>query len=67
MKEYSVIYERQVNPDFSFWTYATEIIEARGIVHAQTLALSHLRELKKGNRDLPMRIGKIRQVTENAD
>lgn len=65
MLRYSVIYERQTNTKYSFWTYATEIIEARGIVHAQTLAISHLRELKKSNRDFPMRIGKIKQVTEN--
>lgn len=65
MKQYSVVYERQVNPNYSFWTYATEIIDARGIVHAQKLARSHLRELKKSNGDFPIRIGKITQVTEN--
>ena len=63
MNRYNVIYEHQVNPNYSFWTYATEIIEARGIVHVQKLAKDHLRELKKKN-EFPMRIGKITQVSD---
>ncbi len=63
MNSYSVIYEHRVEEIYSFWTYATETIEARGIVHAQTLAYKHLRELKKKNKH-PRRIGKISQVPE---
>ncbi len=65
MMRYTVIYARQVSKNYSYWIYATEIIEARGIVHAQKLAISHLRELKKHNKNMPMRIEKIKQVTES--
>lgn len=66
MNRYDIIYEHQVNTKYSFWTFATERIEARGIVHAQTLARAHMRELKKANgNDFPMRVGKIKQVLEN--
>lgn len=58
MKKYTVTYEHQVEKNYSFWVYAKEIIEAKGIVHAQKLATNHLRELKKRNKK-PMRISKI--------
>jgi len=58
MKKYIVIYEHQINTKYSFWHYAKEIIDAKGIVHAQKLATDHLRELKKRNKN-PMRISKI--------
>lgn len=65
MNRYKVIYERQVDTAYSFWHYAEEIIEARGLMHAQKLAHAHMRELKKLER-LPMRIAKIKQVSSDA-
>lgn len=67
MNKYKVTYERQVNTKYSFWDYAFEIIEARGLMHAQKLAHDHLKEMKKLEKGFSMRIGKIRQVIENAD
>lgn len=58
MKKYTVTYEHKTHTKYSFWVYAKEIIEAKGIVHAQKLATDHLRELKKRNKN-PMRISKI--------
>jgi len=67
MKKYTVTYERQTNKKYSFWDYAFEIIEARGLIHAQKLAHDHLKEMKKFERGCAMRISKIRQVIEDAD
>ena len=66
MNRYKVTYERQVNTKYSYWDYASEIIEARGLMHAQKLAFEHMRELKK-RENLPFRIGKIIQVISDAD
>ena len=67
MKNYKVFYERQVIKKHSFWSYATEIIEARGLMHAQKLAHDHLKEMKKLEKGFTMRIGKVRQVIEDAE
>lgn len=61
MKEYKVTYEHQVDTAYSFWTFAIEIIEARGIVHATKKAKDHLTELKKLNQN-PMRIAKVYEL-----
>ncbi len=60
MKYFSVSYERKPGKA-SYWTYATEIIQARGLMHAHKLAHDHLKALKKLE-SLPMRIDKIREI-----
>ena len=67
MNKYKVYYERQVNKKYSFWNYASEIIEARGLMHAQKLAHDHLKEMKKLEKGYTLRITKIVQVIEDAD
>ena len=67
MNKYKVTYERQANTKYSFWDYAFEIIEARGLMHAQKLAHDHLKQMKKLEKGCAMRISKIRQVIEDAD
>jgi len=59
MNRYKVNYERKSTA--SYWSYASEILEARGLMHAQKLANDHLREMKKLE-SLPLRINKITQV-----
>lgn len=61
MNLYKVTYERKTTSNY--WSYASEIIQARGIMHAQKLATDHLKKLKKMD-DLPMRINRIIQVTK---
>ena len=61
MNLYKVTYERKTTG--SYWSYASEILQARGLMHAQKLATDHLKELRK-NADLPMRINRIIQVTK---
>ena len=67
MNRYKVTYERQVNKKYSFWDYTFEIIEARGVMHAQKLAHDHLKEMKKLEKGCAMSISKIRQVIDNAE
>ena len=67
MNSYKVIYEIQVNKKYSFWQYAIEIIEARGLMHAQKLAHDHLKEMKKLEKGYSLRINKIVQVISDAD
>lgn len=59
MNQYKVTYKRETNK--YYWTYASEIIQARGLMHAQKLANDHLREMKKLE-SLPLRIDQITQV-----
>ena len=59
MKVFEVSFERKTSSQY--WTYATERIKARGIMHAQKLAMDHLKELKKFD-ELPMRINRIDEV-----
>lgn len=61
MLKFKVIYERKTTS--SYWNYAEEIIEARGLMHAQKKATDHLKEMKKFD-SLPMRINKITQVID---
>jgi len=67
MKRYKVIYERQVIKKHSFWQYAIEIIEARGLMHAQKLAHDHVKEMMKLEKGYSLRINKIVQVVYDAD
>ena len=60
MKSFKVSYERKTGST-SYWTYAEEIIKARGLMHAHKLAHDHLKALKKLD-SLPMRINKITEV-----
>ena len=62
MKLFDVSYERKTTA--SFWTYATERVKARGIMHAQKLATDHLKEMSKLE-DLPMRIDRIDEVKDD--
>ena len=63
MKKYKVIYEHQTKKKYSYWHFAIEILEARGIVHATKKAKDHLTELKKLNKN-SMRIAKILEVID---
>lgn len=57
---YKVTYERKTGKN-SYYSYTTEIIEARGIVHAHKLAQAHLKELQKMS-SYKIRIDYIRQM-----
>ena len=59
--KYNVDYERKTTNQY--WTYASETIEARGLMHAQKLANDHLKALQKNDK-LPMRISRIKQMEE---
>jgi len=59
--KYKIEYERKSTA--SYWSFASEIIDARGLMHAQKLANDHLKELQKFDK-LPIRIQRIRQVVE---
>lgn len=45
--KWKAMYERRTTKNLSFYNYSSEIIDARGIVHAHRLARDHLRELRK--------------------
>lgn len=64
MKSFKVSYERKTTA--SHWTFAQEIIQARGLMHAHKLAHDHLKTLKKLE-TLPLRIDKIIEVIPNAE
>ena len=59
MKSFTVSYERKTTA--SYWTFATEIIKARGLMHAHKIAHDHLKALNKLE-SLPLRIDKIAEV-----
>ena len=61
MNRYNVTYKRKTEK--YYWGYASEIIQARGLMHAQKLANDHLKEMKKLE-SMPLRIDKIVQVIE---
>lgn len=62
MKLYKVIYKRKTTAHY--WTYASEIIEARGLMHVQKLANDHLKELRKLE-PLPLRIDTSKEMIKN--
>ena len=64
MKAFTVIYERKTTA--SHWNFASEIIQARGLMHAHKIAHDHLKALKKLE-SLPMRIETITEVIPNAE
>ncbi len=59
MKSFKTSYERKTSS--TYWTFATEIIKARGLMHVYKLAHDHLKALKKLE-DYPMRINRITDV-----
>ena len=59
--KYHVDYERKTTKQY--WAYASEIIDARGLMHAQKLANDHLKALQKNDK-LPIRISRIEQMEE---
>lgn len=65
MKSFKVYYERKTGKT-AYWSYAEEIIQARGLMHAHKLAHDHLKALKKLE-SLPLRIDKITEVFPNAE
>jgi len=64
MKSFKVSYERKTSSNY--WTFAQEIIEARGLMHAQKLAHDHLKALAKLE-SLPLRINTIQEIHPNAE
>jgi hypothetical protein len=60
MKKYRIRYDAPKNYGISY-----ETIEARGLVHAFTLAKAHLKDIRKITNNPKMTIGKVEQERED--
>ena len=62
--KYKITYERKTGKNLSFYNYAAEILEVKGIMHAHKLARDHLRALRKQS-SYELRIKTVYPVVEN--
>jgi len=59
MKKYRIRYDATKNYGMSY-----ETIEARGLVHAFNLAITHLKEIRKITKNETIRIGSVNEIEE---